>query len=564
MIYRLSRQSAQFIHESVRDIFVGDNGTRILCPESPESFESAAHEQLKQCCARGLKFDLQDRSSYPFTADATRNALYHADKAAAGIPQHHFLKITFDLSSWTTRLHAFQGHGHLPYNGVPSWSYVCAERDLTRLLGYFRPYRALPREPQDFSCPLMAAFKTSSGGVAYAFLDELGAADAQDNVAEAVSLQQKVRYDISDRVGRTMEYNAACCFALEKGLKRLAEFLLNGVVTDQLIGQHDETNRQNTLIAAIESGSVALVAHIISIHQHLRDAWLDVSEFHVTGNPLLPPWPDSAPLLWHAICSGHFAVVEFLMGADADATCYACIKINRTWTASVLAAYKGHADMMELLIAQGANPSGDDEKHWSQSLAAVASGKWKVVEMLLAKGARVRGSADDKSIAKMLARSEDIVNGNFTAQSLEAAAGSNYDRIIFLLLKHGADVSGPLARFALQTAVQHGHERMVTLLLEYGVDVDGTFRATLLENAAVSGDVRAVTMMLKHGANVDGEESRGGPLLKAAILGCDAIVELPIVNGAAVDIEPRSIAWACPASRKDKILAMLEAAGASQ
>lgn len=145
--------AAQFIHESVRDFLVHQNGLEEICGEH-ESLESTAHEELKHCCLRGMAFDLprqleQRRSKkqlltqeelsllrlrYPFAEYATTYALYHADQAAAGSCQQHFLANQFAISDWVHRYNAFQKSKPDVYSEKPNLTYICAERDLARLL----------------------------------------------------------------------------------------------------------------------------------------------------------------------------------------------------------------------------------------------------------------------------------------------------------------------------------------------------------------------------------------------------------------------------------------------
>ncbi|KAK1994295.1 hypothetical protein LX36DRAFT_713969 [Colletotrichum falcatum] len=45
----------QFIHESVRDFLIKDNGIRAIWPQAAPDFEATSHDQLKSCCVSYIK-----------------------------------------------------------------------------------------------------------------------------------------------------------------------------------------------------------------------------------------------------------------------------------------------------------------------------------------------------------------------------------------------------------------------------------------------------------------------------------------------------------------------------
>ncbi|KAF1837129.1 ankyrin repeat domain-containing protein [Decorospora gaudefroyi] len=124
---------AQFIHESVRDFLLKDNGLGKIWPEFGSNFQGQSHERLKQCCfnyisvdgATPLKIpdDLPKASSqqaaslrksvtqtFPFLEYTVHNVLYHADAAeGGGIPQADFLD-SFPLPRWVKLDNLFEKH----------------------------------------------------------------------------------------------------------------------------------------------------------------------------------------------------------------------------------------------------------------------------------------------------------------------------------------------------------------------------------------------------------------------------------------------------------------------
>lgn len=115
--------TVQFIHESVRDFLLKENGVGELWPEYAENFEALSHEQLKKSCHSSMQVDtstaipeeldeesmpgqstdkvesLQSTVSdmLPFLEYATHSVLHHADNAAKCLPQDNFLFIQFSV-----------------------------------------------------------------------------------------------------------------------------------------------------------------------------------------------------------------------------------------------------------------------------------------------------------------------------------------------------------------------------------------------------------------------------------------------------------------------------------
>ncbi|KAF1952675.1 ankyrin repeat domain-containing protein [Byssothecium circinans] len=124
---------AQFIHESVRDFLLKENGLGKIWPEFRSNFQGQSHERLKQCCLNYISVDVatplripddlpkassQQAASlrnlatktFPFLEYAVRNMLYHADTAeGGGISQADFLD-SFPLPRWVKLDNLFKKH----------------------------------------------------------------------------------------------------------------------------------------------------------------------------------------------------------------------------------------------------------------------------------------------------------------------------------------------------------------------------------------------------------------------------------------------------------------------
>ncbi|KAK2029662.1 pfs domain-containing protein, partial [Colletotrichum zoysiae] len=117
-------RTVQFIHESVRDFLLKDDGLRTLWPNMGDGFEGRSHDRLKDCChtystqvnilaylpndkfllktskeqAQRLRIKVAER--FPFLDYATNHILHHAEAAAVhGISQQEFIE-GFVVDPW--------------------------------------------------------------------------------------------------------------------------------------------------------------------------------------------------------------------------------------------------------------------------------------------------------------------------------------------------------------------------------------------------------------------------------------------------------------------------------
>ncbi len=119
-----------------------------------------------------------------------------------------------------------------------------------------------------------------------------------------------------------------------------------------------------------------------------------------------------------------------------------------------LAAFAGHGEIVEFLLAQGAdvNAVSRNEFRYTALTGAVSGGHTEIVRVLVANGANVNHR----------------YAGGFTPL-IEAAASGNAD-IVKVLLDHGADVNAKTedGRTPLSVAMEKGQAEIVGLLHERG------------------------------------------------------------------------------------------------
>ncbi|OJI87665.1 hypothetical protein ASPTUDRAFT_419227 [Aspergillus tubingensis CBS 134.48] len=150
-ITKSDEPTVQFIHESVRDFLIKDNGLFELWPELGLDCERPGHEKLKQCCSRYINDTLVCASvnellstpnsngsmeiskRFPLLQYANQHILYHANVAAGAFPQNGFLS-SFPLSTWIMIHNAFEKFKARRYTQEASLMYVLADNGHSQLI----------------------------------------------------------------------------------------------------------------------------------------------------------------------------------------------------------------------------------------------------------------------------------------------------------------------------------------------------------------------------------------------------------------------------------------------
>ncbi|KAL7919128.1 ankyrin repeat-containing domain protein [Trichoderma austrokoningii] len=200
------QRTVQFIHESVRDFLIKDNGFQELWPEFGYDFESPSHDKLKQCCYKYLKPGITHLSSYgalpkknedikvlcttvsqqvPFLQYATQHLLYHAEVAARNIPQDNFLA-EFKLEDWITAHNLFQKLKKNRLTAKASLFYVLADKGYSSLIQTRLHYDSkYYKYGERYSFPVFAALVNGHGDAAQALLNPAVDGCYQDDHVQA-------------------------------------------------------------------------------------------------------------------------------------------------------------------------------------------------------------------------------------------------------------------------------------------------------------------------------------------------------------------------------------------
>lgn len=257
--------------------------------------------------------------------------------------------------------------------------------------------------------------------------------------------------------------------------------------------------------------------------------------------------------LTEATSFGHIALAKLLVdkGTDPDAACeQGCTPLHHAVNRQDM------PELVELLIANGANIQARDNTGGTPLHWAARFGREKATELLVAKGADV--NAKDRSGGTPLM--EAAANGHVALAKLLIEKGANVNArdkndqtalhiaawrirkrdIVDLLIAEGADVNAKdkdgdtPADFAFYGPVPYSN-KIVKLLVQKGAGIsklEGVYLAAYL------GNLSQVKDYLRQGKDVNTRNEDGKTLLHiAALVGESEVLEFLIANGANLNMK---------------------------
>lgn len=524
--------TVEFIHESVRDFLIKDNGIKCLWPAGAEDFECSSHDRLKDCCLFYLKVDFKPlspletkggrtrslprdpdarrrtidelkrdaRKSFPFLESAARVLLHHANSAGRAKSQTDFLK-SMDFNRWLMIENFFNGlidedQSDSRHMGATLVDLIC-ERGHTALLKCF------------FDSDLTITFPPSQR---YQRRHPVLTAIRMGDFELAKRLATRFDVNAQDADGRTL-----VSVASGNGLEDLTVYLLKDLHADINIRDHAGC----TALLYASRRHYNIVRHIVSTEGFDAQAISCPVEL-----PQSSIWARVSPSdkslasspLWEAIRNGQDAIARILLDFQIVE---AGLNLDLAGALVLLALGLKHNFILQMLFdVLGSRTTNLFHTYGQEILAAsVVSGNTEVVDQLL----RVKGLDWNRH------------NGQGNAPLTVAAWDGDDDMVRKLLAIDSINVNGALTSSKggtpLFEAVFHGH-RSVTkqLLLAPGIDVNmtGSGGQTPLLAAVLRADSFLVEQLLNvPGIDVNIAETTGGetPLIKAAHGGDYALVE---------------------------------------
>ncbi|KAJ8113745.1 hypothetical protein OPT61_g4195 [Boeremia exigua] len=488
-ITKSKSQRVQFIHESVRDFLLKDDGLGTVWPDLKENFEGQSHERVKQCCLTIMHSNMEHYTSiphdcaqasseeltearavvtksFPILDYAVQNILHHADAAqGAGIDQKNFM-VDFPLNRWIRLANFFEKRKVRRYTSLVSVLYILGDRNMSHLIRSSTSAKTcFEVEAERYGAPFLAAVATRSKAAVCAFVDVLNEAIG----ARKSSLGSYVHF-YQGQDGESL-------------LPRDFKFSKQRNIVDYLSELDDE--------AAL---CLAITTTLIDVNAKLSDG---------------------ETLLIRAARKGRTDLVGLLLGTnkvDLDA------KDRMGQTALILAANNGHKHVLELLLSiNKANFNARDMIGNTSLMWAANTGHKEVVELLLRTDEIDTGrTTDSRSLLLML-----------------AAQAGHEDTVELLLSTDKIDVNMKSNEGAspLMLAANAGHNNVVSLLLSTNrADIDARSNDgwSPLMLAARAGHTAIAEMLLRSGkAKIDARDNRGStPLIFSAQNGQRDTVEL--------------------------------------
>jgi ankyrin repeat protein len=516
-------QRVQFIHESVRDFLLKENGLGKIWPEFGSNFQGQSHERLKQCCLNYISLDVATSlkipnelpkassheakvlrksatQTFPFLEYAVRDVLYHADTAEGGsVSQADFLD-SFPVLQWVKLDNLFEKHEIRRHTKHVSLLYLLAELNMANLIRVLSSAsRCMDEEVERYGCPLFAAAATSSEKAVEVCLESIQVQQADGDPVAAEGEQQSQHKSDQRAARRDFVYSKNKDFLLNA-----AECGHDGVLSLLIkLGRfsiNSEDSRNRTILWwASRNGCEASARLLLAIDSAMVNS----------------KDKDNKTPLFVAAEQGNLGVIKVLLDKGADVNAQSGSYCNALYAAS----FNNRKEVVTLLLDKGADVNAQGENYGNALQAASVNGRKEVATLLLDKGADVNAQ------------------GGYYGNALQAASVNGHKEVATLLINKGADVNAQGGNYgnALQAASVHGHKEVATLLLGKGADVNaqGGSYGNALQAASVNGHKEVATLLLGKGADVNAQSgSYGNPLCAASVNSHEEVATLLQNRGA--------------------------------
>ncbi|KAI9151576.1 Vegetative incompatibility protein [Paramyrothecium foliicola] len=512
---RAKNATVQFIHESVRDFLLKDNGLLQIWPDLQTGLTGISHMRLRDCCMAYIRFASDELLSFPetglhisnvgspkelheikrqarlqilaFIDYSVRNVLYHADKAAESkMCQEEFIE-SFPLNMWIAQQNIVEKHQIRKYDPRSRLLYILADNDWANLLLslHFTVEDCIIRGPERYRCPLIAAWASGSDLASRALRKALISA-----LPLSATSKQLLEKPMIEGIAKTNTKNKADCsdaplsapkvFAgADEGLKALY------VCAESYVWRSmpKESSQRNlpTILAknfrwAAANGSLALRLLSELMDQNYPDTNME----GIVG------W-----IFDEAVRSGNTPAVAFLVGKDTHLN-------NLDYEKALSTAVKGgFADIAELLLQSGKVPASSHGVVSEQLLGALEEAfQGSHTGVLCSLRAFVPGNALRDDISEL--------NDDLLARACVAAVFMDDDIMLDACIKTGRmdlKAIGSMNRPLLTRAVHLGHASIVERLMQaqdFDTEVMSWQSTLLLAEACKRGHDSVVKILLTH------------------------------------------------------------------
>jgi ankyrin repeat protein len=291
----------------------------------------------------------------------------------------------------------------------------------------------------------------------------------------------------------------------------------------------------------------------------------ETSEFQFGDNKKLTtcvPYKMLSPaMLWHLAKNGFIGNLRELQEEIAklppkEKIALLDVKIHEGYTAAMVAAQHGRADVLEILVAVGANLNVQNEEGTSALMTAAYFDHVDALKVIAPKANLDAQDTDGYTAAMMAAQKGHveilkvlIENGanldlqdarDYTAAMMAAEKG--HVETLKVLIEKGAnlDLQNAQGYSAVMLAAQYGKVETLKVLIEKGANLDlqnaQGYSAAML--VAQYGKVETLKVLSENGANLDLQNAQGySAMMIAAQYGNVEIQKVLIENGANLDLQ---------------------------
>ncbi|RKL51797.1 hypothetical protein BFJ70_g512 [Fusarium oxysporum] len=488
--------TVQFIHESVRDFLLKDNGLRIILLDASGDLSAESHDKLKKCCfeytqsywkenglpAGDSKHQILETRvladyDFPFLKYAVQNILYHANAAEEGhINQTRFFG-SFPLANWIQHNNVFQDKEVRRHTTSASLLYLLAEYNFGGLIESHQGSQScFDIEGERYGAPILAAMATGSRPTVWKLLKR----ETRDEPATSRLHSLCNEYNMEQRrksgPGRDFKYNPMWS-------------LLHYILQDQ---------------------DLVVASFAITYPQ----AYANMN-FRTHGGETVFSVADQ---------QGHdfFAVVKLLVdnGANTELT----DKYGRTPLCR--AAQKGNAAAVAFLISRGANIEHNSVHGQTPLFYGTLEGNEESMRLLISAGANVATT----------------YHFGQTLLFHAACSSTDFEAKMHLLVAQAVDIlkvndSGDTA---LTWSLKNGKatKTILQLLIDHGDTIyrtDSMGRTPLM--LALNCHLSIFKELIDMGAEIDSVDNEGhSPLLIAVKVKAEDQARLLIESGACTDV----------------------------
>ncbi len=214
------------------------------------------------------------------------------------------------------------------------------------------------------------------------------------------------------------------------------------------------------------------------------------------GSPAVTP---AEKVFLMAALQGELPAVRIALAAGVNVNARTEHKFEWDVTALMLAAEAGHDEVVEALLAAGADTKAvtkgyEGDGGWTALMKAARRGHLEVVRRLLKQGVKPANRSGKPSLLEIAIERQDAT-------------------LFALLLEHGADVNrrGGMKRTPLIVAAEAGQPTFVELLLQSGAEVDtqDELGRTALMVAAEQGQLAIAQRLVQAGAGLHFAQTHG-------------------------------------------------------